>query len=174
MKKRDILISEIVIALALGSTLALAETKSHILFSTPGAQLQLRYLLIRTMNLTSSPEPIEIPARTYAPRRLVITAKKDDHIWQMTSQGPWGDMSRIKVLAGATTPVKCGGPFKIVPKTSVSLGLGVVDVDFAIIGQGGEQYSKVITKNGQRASAPRVKILDEQGKTLASGQFTYG
>jgi hypothetical protein len=174
MKKRHVLIAEITIALALGSTLALAETKSHVLFTTPGAQLQLRYLLVKTMNLASSPEPIEIPARTYAPVRLVLTAKKGDQTWQMTNQGPWGDLKRIKVLAGATTPIKCGGPFKIVPKTSISRGVGAVDVDFAILGQGGEQYSKVITKNGQRASAPGVKILDERGKVLASGQFAYG
>jgi hypothetical protein len=174
MKKRDVLIVEVIIALSIGSTLALAESKSHIAFSTPGAQLQLCYLLIKTMTLTSSPEPIEIPARTYAPRRLTITAKQDGQTWQMLSQGPWGEMSRIKAQPGATTAVKCGGPFKVVPKPSVSRGVGVVNVDFAILGQGGEQYSKIVTKNGQRASAPRVKILDEQGKILASGQFAYG
>jgi hypothetical protein len=172
MKKQSFLILEVIIAFALGSTLAVAESKSRVLFSTPGAELQLRYLLIKTMTLTSSAQPIEIPARTYAPRRLTLTVKKDDQTWQMTSQGPWGDIARIKVSSGATTPIRCGPPFKVVPKTSVSHGQ--VSVDFAILGQGGEQYSKTITKNGSRVSAPRVKILDEQGKVLTSGQFTYG
>ena len=171
-RRRHVLIAEIILALALGSTLALAETKSHVLFTTPGAQLQLRYLLIKTMTIASSTQPIEIPARTYTPRRLTLTARKDDQTWQMTSQGPWGDMARIRVSSGATTPIRCGPPFRITPKTSVSNGQ--VNVDFAILGQGGERYDKVITKNGQRVGAPRVKILDEQGKVLASGQFAYG
>ena len=172
MKKRDVMVLVAIIAVSLAPTLALGQSKGHIAFSTPGAKLELRYLLIRTMTLTSSEQPIEVPARTYTPRRLVITAKEDGQTWQLTSQGPWGDMSRIKVLPGATTTVKCGGPFKIVPKTSVSRGQ--VNIDFAILGQGGEQYSKIVTKNGRVVPAPRVKILDEQGKIFASGQFAYG
>lgn len=172
MKRRDVLVSAAIIAVALGSTFVLARSKGHIAFSTPGAQLQLRYLVARTMTLTASAQPIEVPARTYTPRWLRITANKDGQTWQMTCQGPWDRISRIKVEPGETTPVKCGAPFRIVPETTI--GPGQVNVDFLIVGQGGEWYSQVITKNGNRASAPRVEILDEQGGILASGQFAYG
>ncbi len=174
MRRRHILVLEVIIALVIGSTLALAGGKSHIVFSTPGAQLQLRYLLVRTMNLTSAPEPIEITARTYTPRRLTLTRKQDNQTWQMTSQGPWGDMGRIVVPSGGTTTLHCGGPFRIVPNLSISRGTRSVNVDFAILGQSGERYSKVITRNGKTVPPPKVRILDEQGKTLASGQFAYG
>jgi hypothetical protein len=169
MKKRDVLVSAAIIAIALGSTLALMQRKGRIAFSTPGAQLQLQGLLFG-MTLASSQQPIEVPARTYTVRRLVLTANQDGQVWQMTSQNPWG---RIKVQPGTTTAVKqCGPPFEIVPQ--ISIHRGIANVDFSIIGQGGERYSKVVTKNGKLVPAPRVEILDEQGRTLASGQFEYG
>jgi hypothetical protein len=169
MKRRDILISAGIIVVALSCTVVLSAGKGNVVFTTPGAQLQLKFSLIRTLTLTSSPQPIAVSARTYTPRALVITAKQDDQTWQMTSRNPW---SQIEVKAGATTEIKCGPPFKIVPQ--VLVGGGQASLGFAILGQGGERYSNVIAKDGKVVPAPGFKILDEKGKVLTSGQFEYG
>jgi hypothetical protein len=167
MRRQDILISAAIITVALGSILVLTQRKGRVIFSTPGARLHLRGLLFgRTLN--SSPQPIRVRAGTYTLSWLAMTT--GGQTWQMTSQGSWG---RIKVEPGTVTDLdKWGPPFKIVPQVSVHRG--IANVDFQILGRRGESYSKIITKNGKSAPAPRVEILDEQGKVLASGQFAYG
>ena len=46
-------------------------------------------------------------------------------------------------------------------------------IDFVIKGQAGEEY-KAAFKNGSSQGLPRFKVLDESGKSLATGQFEYG
>jgi hypothetical protein len=167
MKRRDILISAVVIVAALGCILVLSQRKGYIVFSTPGTQLQLQGILFG-QTLTASQQPIEVRAGTYALSSLAM--RKDGQTWRITGQSPWG---RIKVQPGMTTDVNnYGPPFKIMPQVSVHGG--IANVDFTVLGQGGEPYNKIIKKNGKSVSAPRVRILDEQGKELASGQFAYG
>jgi len=50
----------------------------------------------------------------------------------------------------------------------------LVSVGFSMIGQAGEDYGIRVVKNGRRLPAPKVKIVDEAGKVLASGKFAYG
>ncbi len=93
-------------------------------------------------------------------------------MWQISSRGPWGDLSRVKVKNEETTVVKLGPPLLIKPKISQRSSL--VSIDFSMTGQAGEHYSASVTKNGRRLAAPGLKIVDEAGKVLASGKFEYG
>ena len=86
--------------------------------------------------------------------------------------GPWGTMATVKVSEGKTTVLKPGPPFLV--KANVSPSSSRVSIGFEFLGQAGEQYASSATKNGRRQSAPKVKIVDEEGKTLASGKFEYG
>jgi hypothetical protein len=92
--------------------------------------------------------------------------------WQLESRGPWGDLSTIRVKNNDTTILKLGPPFQI--KTKALFTGSKVEIDFYIFGKAGEHYSNVITQNNKRASAPGVKIIDEDGNVLASGKFEYG
>jgi hypothetical protein len=49
-----------------------------------------------------------------------------------------------------------------------------VNIGVAVAGQAGEEYPSGVTINGRRQAAPKVRIEDDKGKTLASGQFEYG
>jgi hypothetical protein len=169
MKRRDILISAAIVIAAIGSIVALTQRKGYIVFSTPDARLDIRNVLFgRT--ITSSLQPIAVPAGTYGLGRLSVTAKQDGQTWRMMTRGSLG---RIKVQPGETIEVKkWGPPFKISPQ--VSIHSGVVSVDYQIIGQHGERYANAITKDGATVLPPRVKIHDEHGNVLVSGQFEYG
>lgn len=176
MKNRAILISLaiilVLIVVAFGSIVFMPRGKGSIIIQAPGAQLRIRHTLSAAITITSRKEPVSVPARVYAPHNLLITGEKDGRTWQLTSNGPWGELRRIEVRTGQTTSLKCGPPFRIIP--GISKTPGVVGVDFQILGCAGEWYSPVVMKNGQRAPAPRVEILDEQGKAIHSGQFSYG
>lgn len=172
MKKRGILISVGIIAVALGAVLFLWQSKGYIALETPGAELYLRTGLFTRATVRTGSGPREVPARVYAPSRLRLTRTKDGDTWQLESRGPWGELARIKVESGRTTTVKFGPPLLIRPE--VRLGGGQVSVDLSIIGQAGETYRNVITKNNRMVSEPEVKIIDPSGTVLASGRFKYG
>jgi len=48
-----------------------------------------------------------------------------------------------------------------------------VDLSLTLSGQDGEIYTNVM-KGNDRPPAPTFKIVDESGKTVASGAFEYG
>ena len=167
MNRRDILISAAIITAALGGILVLTQRKGYVVFSTPGMQLHLQGRL-SGRTLSSSEQPIRVRAGTYVLGWLAQA--KDGQTWQISGQKSTG---QIKVEPGGTTEVdRYGLPFRIA--SQVSVHRGIANVNFAILGRGGESYGKIITSNGRTVSAPRVKIFDEQGKELASGQFAYG
>jgi hypothetical protein len=99
--------------------------------------------------------------------------EQEGHTWKMDSRGPWGNLSRIKVKNDKTTVIRLGPPFRIRPRVHKSASN--LSIDFAIIGQAGEQYEKYATKDNH-AYYPnaQLKIIDEAGNVLESGKFKYG
>ena len=88
--------------------------------------------------------------------------------FRLDSYGPWGELSKINVENNKTTVLKMGPPFIIKPAIHKN-STKIITIDFTITGQAGEQY-----RINRSAPVPKIKIIDEQGNTLASGSFGFG
>ncbi|MBN2133353.1 MAG: hypothetical protein JW741_27895 [Sedimentisphaerales bacterium] len=172
MKKRDILLAVGIIAVALLAVLFVSQRTGLVRIANPGVELELRGGLARHVTLRSSPKPREIRAGNYRPTHLTITQKQDGQTWELQSRGPWGQLGRIAVAGEQATTIDVGPPLQVKPE--VTRMPGRVFVGLSIYGQAGEKYRNTILRNGRRASAPKVRIVDKTGKVLASGAFRYG
>ena len=92
--------------------------------------------------------------------------------WTLTSRSQTGKLSNFEIRPGEKASIKIGPPFLI--KTTAEWRNKKVSTGLNLEGQAGEQYSAVVMKDGRRQPAPRLKIVDEAGKVLASGKFEYG
>lgn len=172
MKRKGIWISIAIIIAAFVVFYFYPRQQGYIKIDTKGVEMQLRSGLFSKIRITSGAEPVTVNARVYRPRSISIAMKQNGDTWRLKSFGPWGKLAEIRVNNNETTVLKLGPPFTIKPRvnqrgTSVSVG-------FSMIGQAGEDYGTNVVKNGRRLPAPKVKIVDEAGKTLASGKFAYG
>jgi len=172
MKKRDILLAVGIIAIALLAVLFFSQRKGYIRIATPGVELQLRGGFAHRTTVRSGPEPTEVHACRYEPILLKTTQQQDGNTWQLQCTGPWGKLAKIAVADGQTTTIDAGAPLLLKPE--VSRTADRVFIGFCIYGQAGEKYGNVIFKNGRRASAPKVRIIDKAENLLASGAFRYG
>jgi len=109
---------------------------------------------------------------TYKPQSITLQGTQDGDRWQMVGRGPWGQLETIRVGSGVTTELKVGPPLTV--KTDVATKDEGVSIGLSIFGQAGERYHPGVQKNGQRQPAPELKIVDEAGKMLATGNFAYG
>ena len=174
MKKRDIWISMAIVAAAGLLLFLFSQRKGLIQIDAGGAVATLRLSnswLGKTM-ISSEVQPSIVSARLHRPQWMNIWMKQGGDTWRLESRGLWGDLSTIRVKNNDTTVLQLGPPFQI--KTKVLFTGSKVAIDFNIIGKAGEHYRNVITQNNKRASAPKVKIIDEAGSVLASGKFEYG
>jgi hypothetical protein len=126
----------------------------------------------RSVRLRGTVPELEVSPGTYKPENIGLQAMQDGDRWQMVSRGPWGELETIRVEPGISTELKVGPPLTV--KTNVATKDEVVSVGLSIFGQAGERYNPGVQKNGQRQPAPELKIVDEAGKVLATGNFAYG
>jgi len=161
-----------IIAVALVGVCFLAQRKAAVTLATPGAELQLEGGFGRGLILRSGSPPTPVRARAYRPTSLTLTREQDGATWQLRSWGPWGQLARISLPRGRTTTLEVGPPLQIKPQVEVYPGQ--VRMALGLFGRAGEKYENSILKNHQRIPGPQVKILDEAGTLLASGQFQYG
>ena len=175
MKKKDILISLAIIAAAGLTLFFYSQRKGYVGIDADNAiaVLQIRSVLFNQKKNTIGLEPTTISARVHKPERLSISMEQEGHTWKMDSKGPWGNLSRIKVKNDKTTVIRLGQPFRIRPRIRKSGSKH--SIDFAVIGQAGEQYEQYATKDN-RAHYPnaQLKIIDEAGNVLETGKFKYG
>ena len=172
MKRRDIWISIAIIIAAFLAFHFYSRQEGRIKIDTDGVEMQLRSGLFSKIRITSGAEPVTVNARVYRPRLLSIAMKQNGDTWRLNSFGPWGKLAKIRVNNNETTVLKLGPPFTIKPR--VNQRGSRVSVGFSMIGQAGEDYGIRVVKNSRRLPAPKVKIVDEAGKVLASGKFAYG
>ena len=174
MKKKDILISLAIIALSGLILLYYSQRKGFVGIDAGGADalLHLRSSWLTSVRIASGGEPVAISARIHRPQFLSLSMKQDGHTWHIESRGPWGDLSTIKVRNNETTALRLGPPFLIKPEINKKTSL--LSIDYAIIGQAGEQYQNFITKNNRAITGAKIKIVDEAGNVLKSGKFKYG
>jgi hypothetical protein len=161
-----------IVAVALAGVCVIARQKGAIVLATPGAELQLAGQFGSDILLRSGAQPIAVLARAYRPTSLTLTGEQDGATWQLRSGGPWGRLARINLPRGRTTALEVGPPLQIKPR--VEMYPGQVRIGLRLFGRAGEMYQNSILKNNQRVSRPEVRILDEAGTLLASGQFQYG
>jgi hypothetical protein len=174
MKKKDILISFAIIACAGLVLLYYTQRKGYVGINAGGsdAVLQLNSSWLAHTTITSDGEPVAISARIHRPQFLSLSMKQDEHTWRIESRGPWGDLSAIKVRNNEATALRLGPPFLIKPQVNKN-GL-ILSISYAIIGQAGEQYQHLVTKDNRAVTGAKIKIVDETGNVLESGSFKFG
>jgi hypothetical protein len=170
MKRKDILIS-LAVAASCGGLLYLYSFINSLdhgyieLDTGDAAVLKLRSGLFGRVDVSSGVEPVEVKTRILRP--LSLTIANNNNSRRLISYGPWGDLSRIKVANDWKTVIELGPPFIIKPNVRKSADR--VLIGFSIFGRAGEKY-EIPRIN----PAPKVTIMDENGKILASGSFSYG
>lgn len=174
MKKKDILISLAIIAASGLTLLYYSQRKGFVGIDAGGAEalLHISNSWLTSAIIASGDEPAAIGARIYRPQFLGLSMGQDGHTWRIESRGPWGDLSKIKVRNNEATALRLGPPFLIKPE--VNKNGSIISIDYAIIGQAGEQYQNFITKDNRAVTGAKVKIVDETGSVLESGSFKYG
>ncbi len=170
MKKKDIWISLAIIAASVSVIYFYTQGKGYIEIDTGGANatLELRNNLFGKATISSGAGPAEVRAIPHRPKILRITGMQGGPDFRLDSYGPWGKLSKINVDNDKTTVLRMGPPFVIKPAIHNS-GTKIRTIDFTITGQAGEKYS--FNRSGP---VPKIKIIDEQGKILASGSFGFG
>ena len=174
MKKKDILISLAIIAASGLSLLYYSQRKGFVGIDAGGAEalLHLNSSWPTSAIIARGNEPAAIGALIYRPQLLRLSMVQDGHTWRIESHGPWSDLSKIKVRNNEATAIRLGPPFLIKPE--VKKNGSIISINYAIIGQAGEQYQNFITKDNRAVTRPKIKIVDEKGNVLKSGIFTYG
>ncbi len=171
--KKLILFTCLVIVLFIGFKVATSGPPGYVKLDVPGAKMQLGGLWSR-VTVSSDSEKLKVKAGTYRPRQLEIVKEDSGNKWRILSSGPWGNLRTIKVKKDETTVVKAGAPLLVSTDVQHRPGSRLVSIGFSITGQAGEQYSPRVARNGRDLGTPKLKIVDESGKVLASGKFEYG
>lgn len=122
----------------------------------------------------------QLAAGRYTCRHIRLTATdKSGDKWALDANGNGGKLQSFEIKPGETLSVELGAPLTI--KTDIQqsnsgwvFGGKEVSVGFTIVGRNGEQFSPAVEKNGTQVPAPKIKIYDEKGEVLASGDFQYG
>ena len=174
MKKKDILISLAIIAVSGLSLLYYSQRKGFVGIDAGDADavLNLSGSWLTSARIVSEEKPAAIGARIYRPQLLSLSMGHDGQTWRIESYGPWADLSKIKIRNNEATAIRLGPPFLIKPE--VKKNGSILSIDYAIIGQAGEQYQNFITKDNQAVIRPKIKIVDGIGNLLKSGSFEYG
>ncbi|MHC4659561.1 MAG: hypothetical protein ACYS83_10385 [Planctomycetota bacterium] len=176
MKKLILLICLVAVLVFIGYKIATSGEPGYIKLDVTGAIMQLSRDWWSRVTVSSDTEKIKVKTGTYRPRRLEIVKEGGGNKWRIFSSGPWGDLRTVKVRKDETTVLKPGEPFFISAnvRQQRQSGSRLVSIGISIIGRAGEHYSSRIAKNGRDVGAPKLKIVDESGKVLASGKFKYG
>ncbi len=116
----------------------------------------------------------DLPTGRYVTRGLALSAtdEKGDR-WVLRMGSKLGKLSTFRIREDETTSVKMGPPLTV-QTDARQASRGQVAIGLSVTGQGGEEYTAGVTKNGSTGSPPKFKIVDESGKVLTSGAVEYG
>jgi len=115
----------------------------------------------------------QVPAGNFTTAFLQLCARDQAGArWQLTGSNQRGKLQTITVREGETLALKVGPPLAV--KTDITQSRDIVSIGLSLAGQAGEEYTADAKKNGTTVPPPKLRILDEAGKVLASGAFQYG
>jgi hypothetical protein len=175
MKQKKVLIGLVIVVAVVIVLRALQPRQSgYIKIDTPNikTRMSLRRGWWSEQQVSSGVESIELPARTYRPRRISLAIQKGGNEWIINGFGPWGELAKINVKEGQTAVLKPGPPFLI--KTNLRRRGQNLTIGLLVVGQAGEHYSAQVRTRRGSLPAPRLKIVDEGAKVLASDKFRFG
>jgi hypothetical protein len=176
MRRRDILILAGIVVFVAAVALASGHRgKGTIVVESQGGEIILKDGWFGSTVVTSKLGSVPAQAGIYHPSRASIRFAKEgqDQWWLLSSAGgPWGKLSTVRVDKGQTTSLRFGPPITL--HADIRRSGRMISVGLVLIGQSGEQWSPRVVTSGGMAPPPKVAIVDESGKTLAEGQFTFG
>ncbi|MEJ2704721.1 MAG: hypothetical protein P8Z79_19980 [Sedimentisphaerales bacterium] len=174
MKKKDILVSLAIIVVSGGVLYFYTQRAGFIQIDAGGvdATLQLRNSLFSGTTVHTGRGPAAVGAGIHRPQHLRLSMGQNGHNYLLLSQGPWGDLARIKVRNDKTTPLRLGPPLSIEPK--VRKNGPIVTIEFNVVGRAGELYEKFVRRDNRAMAGASLKIVNKVGRVLESGKFRYG
>ncbi|MBN2180800.1 MAG: hypothetical protein JW715_02710 [Sedimentisphaerales bacterium] len=81
---------------------------------------------------------------------------------------------RGQPLASINQSGKKPGPPLLIKTNTINISNQTISIGLTLEGRAGEKYIAGATKGKSRQPEPIFRILDENGKTLATGKFEYG
>ena len=66
------------------------------------------------------------------------------------------------------------GPPLVINTNTIKINEQTISIGLSVEGQAGEKYIAGVMKGRSREPQPIFRILDEKGRTLATGKFEYG
>ena len=112
-----------------------------------------------------------LAAGKYTVLQMTLT-QRDEAGAEWTLTGRSGKEDPLQILPDQTLQLQIGPPLKA--RIEVGQTEGTASMTFSLVGRGGEVYAGGAMKDGKRQPAPKLEILDESGKVLATGTFEYG
>jgi hypothetical protein len=88
------------------------------------------------------------------------------------TRGVGEKLTDFEIRPGQTLLFKVGPPFLI--KTTATPRKESVRIGLRVEGQAGEEYYLGASRGKDTVREPQLKIVDESGKVVDSGQFEYG
>jgi len=119
----------------------------------------------------------EMPVGKYSCWSVTLRRKDSNGVeWTLQSSRELGKLKEFEIREGRVTAFKLASPLRIktTPRRLTSLFRSYVSIALSITDDANVEYSGGIRKGRYRPSPPRLKILDESGKVLASGRFEFG
>jgi len=175
-KKRTVIALVIVAAIVVGVWASVGQVSyGYVKLATPGldSYMNLRSSWWNKVFVRSTDGAVKVRVATYKPGYTCLAGKKDGKEWTISGRArPWGKLATIKVEKDQTTVVKLGPP--LLAKANVRRRGQSVSIGFSLIGQAGEHWSPSAVTARRSRQAPRLKIVDESAKVLASGKMEYG
>jgi hypothetical protein len=168
------------VGVGVSSTGCTGGNPGYVKVTNPGVEVQFGTGWMRTVTVSSQSGPVTIPAGTYTPKAICLTEKESASAkssekratWTLTSKGPFENLESIVVEQGKTTTLDAGPPLTV---TAYPYQTGdVVRMTVEVSGKAGEVYPLTASRDGVPQRLPVIKILDESGKVLQSGNLEYG
>ena len=114
-----------------------------------------------------------LPAGAYRVQSITLARKdKDGNDWYVFGSAKDIPVGEFQIVAAQVTRLKLGPPISV--GAEVAVKDGEAGISLRLTGQGGERYCAAMVMNENLKGAPNIRITNELGEELDSGQFRYG
>jgi hypothetical protein len=117
---------------------------------------------------------VALPPATYTIKSLSIVAKDKGRIWKLKSTAALGQLRTFTITEGETTTLDVGTPLQLQTLAMKQKDGQTISIGVAVVGKSQEMYSPGAFLGSDQAPAPKFKIVNQAGQTLAAGQLEYG